>query len=131
MIWEASDPYLYVRSTVDGRVICGGEDENFRDEARRDELIESKSRTLSRKLGKLLPGVDTTAAFRWAGSFGQSESGLPSIGPVPGHRRCYAVLGFGGNGITFSMLAAGLLLACIDGRKDPDARLFQFGRNRD
>ena len=27
MIWEASDPYLYLRTTHDGRVICGGEDE--------------------------------------------------------------------------------------------------------
>ena len=23
MIWEASDPYLYLRATHDGRVICG------------------------------------------------------------------------------------------------------------
>ena len=29
LIWEASDPYLYMRTTDDGRVICGGEDEEF------------------------------------------------------------------------------------------------------
>ena len=33
-IWEASDPYLYMRATADGRVICGGEDEEFSDEER-------------------------------------------------------------------------------------------------
>lgn len=38
-VWEASDPYLYMRTTDDGRVICGGEDEEFKDEARRDALI--------------------------------------------------------------------------------------------
>ena len=32
LIWEASDPYLYLRLTRDNRVICGGEDEPFVDE---------------------------------------------------------------------------------------------------
>ncbi len=32
-VWEASDPYLYMRATADGRVICGGEDEEFTDES--------------------------------------------------------------------------------------------------
>ena len=26
MIWQSADPYLYLRTTPDGRVICGGED---------------------------------------------------------------------------------------------------------
>ena len=42
LIWEASDPYLYMRSTRDGRVICGGEDEEFADERQRDALIADK-----------------------------------------------------------------------------------------
>ena len=25
-IWEASEPYLYMRTTPDGRIVCGGED---------------------------------------------------------------------------------------------------------
>ena len=27
LVWEASDPYLYMRATLDGRVIIGGADE--------------------------------------------------------------------------------------------------------
>ena len=27
LIWQAADPYLYLRTTQDGRVIAGGEDE--------------------------------------------------------------------------------------------------------
>jgi glycine/D-amino acid oxidase-like deaminating enzyme len=30
---------------------------------------------------------------------------------VPGMKHCYAVLGYGGNGITFSMMAAQILRA--------------------
>ena len=46
-VWEASDPYLYMRATADGRVICGGEDEAFTDEDRRDALIGAKSARIS------------------------------------------------------------------------------------
>src|SRR5690606_13811812 len=83
LIWEASDPYLYLRTTHDGRIICGGEDEEFQDEERRDTLIPAKTRRLVRKLGKLLPSIDPTPEFSWAGSFGTTQTGLPFIGPVP------------------------------------------------
>jgi glycine/D-amino acid oxidase-like deaminating enzyme len=52
--------------------------------------------------------------------------GCPTIGEIPGYRHCYAALGYGGNGITFSMLAASLLTAAIRGKHDPNARLFEF-----
>ncbi|HEV7633236.1 MAG TPA: FAD-dependent oxidoreductase [Steroidobacteraceae bacterium] len=126
LIWEASDPYLYVRTTPDGRVICGGEDEDFSDTEARDALLPRKTARLSRKLGQLLPDVQTEAEFAWTGSFGQSDSSLPSIGAVPGHPRCYAVMGYGGNGITYSMLASRLICAELSGKRDPDARLFRF-----
>ena len=125
-IWEASDPYLYLRATIDGRIICGGEDEEFADETRRDAQLDRKTKTLEKKLALMLPKVDSHAQFAWTASFGQSKTGLPSIGPIPGHPRCYAVLGYGGNGITYSMLAAQLISASIGGRRDPDARLFAF-----
>ena len=62
-IWEASDPYLYMRATADGRVICGGEDEEFTDETQRDELIADKTARIAEKLGKLLPQLDTDAGI--------------------------------------------------------------------
>jgi glycine/D-amino acid oxidase-like deaminating enzyme len=126
LIWEAADPYLYVRATKDWRIICGGEDEEFADEDHRDAQLSGKTKTLEKKLAMLLPKVDARAQFAWTASFGQSVTGLPSIGPIPGHSRCYPVLGYGGNGITFSMLAAQLISASIGGRRDPDAGLFAF-----
>jgi glycine/D-amino acid oxidase-like deaminating enzyme len=47
LIWEASAPYLYVRSTIDGRVICGGEDEEFSNSRQRDSQIEKRLLVLS------------------------------------------------------------------------------------
>ena len=70
------------------------------------------------------------AEFAWCGSFGGSATGTPTIGPVPGLPHCYAVLGYGGNGITFAALAAQLLRADVEGAPDPDADLFAFRRRR-
>ena len=126
LIWEAADPCLYMRSTDDGRIIAGGEDEPFSDEAKRDSLLPAKIAAIARKAKRLFPQADFAADFAWTGSFGESPAGLPAIGPVHGLPRCYAVLGFGGNGITFSMLAAQLVSRHIQGIMDPDAELFQL-----
>lgn len=124
MIWEASEPYLYLRTTSDGRVICGGADEEFSDATERDRLSPTKYRYLERRLHELLPELDSRADVAWAGTFGASKLGLPIIGRIPGTRRQLTVLGCGGNGITFSMLAAQILSSTILGDEDRDADLF-------
>jgi glycine/D-amino acid oxidase-like deaminating enzyme len=126
LIWEASEPYLYLRTTRDGRVICGGEDEDFSDAETRDALIPKKIAAIERKLHRLLPAIDPKADFAWAGAFGASDTGLPRIGAVPGRRNCFAVLGFGGNGITYSRIAADIIRAALAGDEDPDADLYAF-----
>ncbi|KAA3452067.1 FAD-dependent oxidoreductase [Mesorhizobium sp. SARCC-RB16n] len=127
-IWEASDPYLYVRATADGRVICGGEDEDFVDETQRDDLIPDKARRIAEKLGLIFPHLDTSPEFAWTGSFGTTTTGLPYIGAIPRHPRIHAVMGYGGNGITFSRTAAEIVPASIAGLEDTDASLFAFNR---
>ena len=126
LIWEASEPYLYLRSTADGRVVCGGEDAEFSDPVKRDELTEIKARRIAGKLSRLMPSLDSRPDYTWAGTFGASSTGMPTIGEIPGYRNCYAVMGYGGNGITFSMLASRLITAAICKRKLPEAHLFGF-----
>lgn len=125
-IWEASDPYLYVRTLPDGRIICGGEDEDFSDENKRDAIIPQKIKALQRKLHELFPHIDVGADYSWAGSFGGSTTGLPSIGEMPGKPNCYCIMAFGGNGITFSRIAAEIIVAQLTGKNDPEADLFAF-----
>jgi glycine/D-amino acid oxidase-like deaminating enzyme len=127
LVWEASDPYLYVRATGDGRVICGGEDEAFSDEAARDALLPAKTARLSAKLSRLFPALDARPTIAWTGSFGTTRTGLPLIGKLPGKPRVHAVLGYGGNGITFSRIAAEIVRADLTGATDADAALFGFG----
>jgi glycine/D-amino acid oxidase-like deaminating enzyme len=125
-IWEASDPYLYMRTTPDGRVVAGGEDEDFTDEARRDELIDQKTNRVAAKVKTLFPELDAEPAFAWTGSFGTTTTGLPIVGPLPRKPRIFAVMGYGGNGITWSRIAAEWVTSALDGRIDSDSDLFAF-----
>jgi glycine/D-amino acid oxidase-like deaminating enzyme len=126
LVWEAADPYLYARTDAAGRIIVGGEDEEFSDEPTRNRMLPEKVAAIERKLAELMPKVDPTPVTAWCGSFGQSPTGLPLIGAIPRHANCYAVLGFGGNGITFSAIAAQVLQRQICGLHDPDADLFRI-----
>jgi glycine/D-amino acid oxidase-like deaminating enzyme len=128
LIWEAADPYLYIRTTTDGRVLVGGEDEDIEDEGARDALLPAKILALQQKTKQLLPWLDVGADCAWAGTFGESKDGLPSIGPVPGMPGCYAVLGYGGNGLTFGVVAAQIIAHRLCRERDADEELFGFGR---
>jgi glycine/D-amino acid oxidase-like deaminating enzyme len=67
-------------------------------------------------------------AYRWAGTFGETKDGLPYIGQIRQIPRCYFVLGFGGNGITYSVIAAKIIRDALLNRPNADARLFRFDR---
>lgn len=128
IIWEAADPYLYIRMTPEGHVICGGEDAEISDADERDALNENKTKRLVEKLSKLLPMIDAGADYSWSGSFGDSTTGTPTIGPIPRMPNCYAAMGYGGNGITFSMMAGQMLRGMITSVGDPDSDLVSFNR---
>jgi glycine/D-amino acid oxidase-like deaminating enzyme len=126
MIWEASSPYLYTRATADGRVIAGGEDEDFADARQRDALIGTKGGTIRAKLAAMI-GVDAPEVpvdCAWSAAFGFSPDGLPAIGRAATHDGLWLASGFGGNGVTFAALGAALIAADLAGRPDADAACF-------
>ena len=128
LIWEASEPYLYLRTTPEGRVIVGGEDKEISDSKERDALLPEKISAIRTKMRKLLPELDTQPEFQWTGFFGATDTGLPLIGEVPDMKNCWAVLGYGGNGSTYSRIAAEIIRTAFMGGTDPDADLYSFPR---
>ena len=129
MVWESARPYLYMRSTGDGRLLVGGEDDSVDIPARRDARVDSKAAKLEKKVAKLFPDVPFKPAFAWAGTFAETDDGLPFFGPHAQHGpRVHFAMAYGGNGITYSMLGAGLLRALIEKRRHPLADLFSFSR---
>ena len=128
LVWEASEDYVYCRTTTDGRIIIGGEDEESDDPDRRKELGPEKTAALLAKLRALVPGAAATLGHAWSGAFGQTVDGLPLIGRVPGYPRMLAAYGYGGNGITFSFLASRIIGAMIGGAEAPWFRHFAIDR---
>ena len=124
MIWEASSPYLYARATADGRVIAGGEDEDFADAQQRDAQIGAKGGVIQAKLAAMIDVPDVAVDCAWAAAFGTSPDGLPAIGRAANHDRLWLASGFGGNGVTFAALGAELIAAELRGAPDADAACF-------
>jgi glycine/D-amino acid oxidase-like deaminating enzyme len=129
LIWETARPYLYLRTTPSGRVIVGGEDERITDADARDARIGPKCADLVRRARAIWPSLRLAPECAWAGFFGETPDGLPVIGMPPSMPRSHFALGYGGNGITFSLIAAEIITAAITGCPDPDAALFSFGRS--
>ncbi|HEX7992188.1 MAG TPA: FAD-dependent oxidoreductase [Stenotrophomonas sp.] len=129
LLWETARPYLYLRTTADQRLLVGGEDDAVDLPLRRDAQVDRKARRLAAKVGKLFPQLAMTPSFAWAGTFAETEDGLPFFGA---HRqwgpRVQFAMAYGGNGITYSMLGAGLIRAAIEGRRHRLAELFSFRR---
>jgi glycine/D-amino acid oxidase-like deaminating enzyme len=128
LMWNTADPYLYIRTTPDNRVLVGGRDENFSDPIKRDKLIKRKTKQLTKDANKLFPHLDFKPEFSWAGTFGSTKDGLPYIGEYDKLPNSYFALGFGGNGITFSLIAAEIITDLITGKENKDAALFSFNR---
>ncbi|MEO6253181.1 MAG: FAD-dependent oxidoreductase [Ferruginibacter sp.] len=129
LIWNTADPYLYMRNTKDRRILIGGRDEEFYNPVKRDKLLATKVKQLVKDFNKVFPQIQFKPEFSWAGTFGATKDGLPFIGNYKKLPSSLFALGFGGNGITFSLIAAEVLTDMITGRKNSDAHLFSFERN--
>lgn len=128
LIWNTDKPYLYLRTTDDGRVLIGGEDEEFRDPLMRDTLLGKKEMKLQRAFKKMFPNTGFITDFSWTGTFGETKDGLPYIGTHKDFKGAYFVLGFGGNGITFSVTGMEMVSSWLKGKRHPLDEAFAFGR---
>jgi len=129
MLWETARPYLYMRSTGESRLLVGGEDDAVDIPKKRDLRVDMKADKLMKRVADLFPHLKTRPSFAWAGTFAETKDGLPFFGPHPqwGPRVLFA-MAYGGNGIVYSMLGAGLMRARLERRPHPLARLFGFER---
>ena len=128
LLWETAMPYLYLRTTEDNRVLIGGKDTEYLNINEQLSILPRKTSALQKSFTKLFPVIPFIPDFQWAGTFGTTKDGLPFIGSVPEHPNTYFALGYGGNGITFSLLAAKMITDSIIGKKNPDMDIFSFQR---
>jgi glycine/D-amino acid oxidase-like deaminating enzyme len=126
--WNTSDPYQYFRGTTDGRIIIGGADEEFKDAERRDKLLPDKEQLLLKQFSNFFPNIRFEPDYSWAGTFGETKDGLPYFGKLDSKKNEHYVLGFGGNGITFSVLGMNSILSSLDNLSHPDLEYYKFKR---
>lgn len=128
LFWNTANPYIYLRTTDDNRLLIGGFDEPYSNLKHQHKFINKKSILLSNEVEYLLPTIDFKIDFGWSGTFGETKDGLPYIGKHPSFPQSYFVLGFGGNGITFSAIGMEMVSDYLKGISNPLTPYFAFGR---
>ncbi|MBP7645036.1 MAG: FAD-binding oxidoreductase, partial [Saprospiraceae bacterium] len=128
LVWDTNEPYLYMRTTDDGRLLVGGEDSSVNFPFFQQQIKESKSSKLIQTLGEILPEVKFVEDFSWGGTFGTTKDGLPYIGQSPEFEHALFVLCFGGNGITFSIQAMDIIVDLLEDKPNELADYYRFGR---
>jgi len=128
LIWETAKPYMYFRVVSENRILIGGRDDPYHHPHMKPSVIARKTKQLQHAFLKKLPHIPLKPDFSWAGAFASTKDGLPYIGAIPERPNTYFALGFGGNGITFSVIAAEIIKDMVQGKKNDSALLFAFNR---
>ena len=128
LVWETATPYMYFRVVSDNRILIGGRDDPYHHPHIVPSLINRKTEQLANAFLKKMPHIPLKPDFSWEGAFAITKDGLPYIGSIPERPNTYFALGFGGNGITFSVIAAEILQDLILGKSNENAKLFEFNR---
>jgi glycine/D-amino acid oxidase-like deaminating enzyme len=128
LVWDTDDPYTYLRTTSDGRLLIGGADTRPYSPFLLEMMKKRKSKQLQKRLNEIIPGIIFKEDFAWGGVFGSTKDGLPYIGKSPEYESALFVLGYGGNGIIFSTQAMTIIPSLLKGEKNHLSYLYRFGR---
>jgi glycine/D-amino acid oxidase-like deaminating enzyme len=137
MAWDTDRPYHYARWTSDGRLLLGGGDRVHRGTKGSRGRIARAQASLSAFLGQIYPEIEAKEVeYSWEGLFAETPDGLPFIGAHARYPKHLFALGYGGNGMTASFLAARTLVDLYQRRDNSRrkvrriANLFAFDRPR-
>ena len=129
LIRDNSDPYNYLRTTVDNRIIIGGEDVDFIPDIFNEKLANEKYDILECRLKSMFKDIkDIEIEFKYCGAFASTPDNLDFVGPDNKHDNLWYLLGYGANGILFAILGAMMLTDLYYGKKDKDMKLFKVDR---
>ena len=128
LIRDNCDPYNYLRTTTDNRLIIGGEDVEF-NYIDNEELANKKYDILEQRLKNMFKEIkDIEIEYKYCGCFASTTDNLGFIGPDPKHKNLWYCLGYGANGILFAILGGMMLSKLYLGEVDKDMRLFKVDR---
>ncbi len=115
MIWETVEPYLYLRTTKDKRIMAGGLDEERNILEKNQLRILAKATAIADKIKKIFPDLDIKIDYYWNALFYGTKDGLPFIGKDPERSNVFYLLGYEGNGMCYSMAGSLIIKDLISG----------------
>jgi nitrite reductase/ring-hydroxylating ferredoxin subunit len=126
LMYDMYDPYHYYRTQqIDGEkyLIVGGEDHRTGDEPNTNGcFLKLESHIRSHFNVKEI-------THRWSSQYFEPADGLPYIGHLPGNpENVFVATGYGGNGITYSHVAAIVLKGLVLTQESPYGSLFSPAR---
>ena len=129
LIRDNCDPYNYLRTTKDNRLIIGGEDIDFIPDIFNEKLANKKYDILENRLKSMFKDIkDIEVEFKYCGVFASTQDNLGFIGPDKYHKNLWYLLGYGANGILFAILGGMMLSDLYNGKEDKDMNLFKVDR---
>ena len=129
LIRDNCDPYNYLRTTTDNRLIIGGEDVDFIPDIFNEKLANEKYDILENRLKTMFPNIkDIEVEYKYCGTFASTLDNLGFIGEDPNHNNLWYNLGYGANGILFAILGGMMLSKLYNKEIDKDMRLFKVDR---
>lgn len=128
LVWDTGNPYYYMRTTDDQRILIGGEDMDFNLTILQNTIKKARVNKLMDHLKEIMPGIRFIEDFSWGGTFGSTKDGLPYIGASPEYTNALFALGYGGNGIVFSVQAMKIITDLLEGKKNRLSHYYRFGR---
>jgi glycine/D-amino acid oxidase-like deaminating enzyme len=94
-----------------------------------DRIRAQRTAALVGEFHELYPRLrEVPVEYAWEGLFATTPDGLPYIGTHRRYPRHLFALGYGGNGMTFGFLAAGILDRHLRHAAEPGDALFRFNR---
>ncbi|KXZ40233.1 FAD dependent oxidoreductase [Alkalithermobacter thermoalcaliphilus JW-YL-7 = DSM 7308] len=132
IIRDDNNPYTYLRTTSDNRIIIGGQDEKFglinniinnfsSDDKKYEKLLE--------KLKNMFPNIkNLEVEYKFSGLFAVTDDGLPYIGEHKDFPNYYFSMNFGSNGILYAIISGKLITDLYLEKQNPNIDLFKFGR---
>ncbi|NMO94356.1 NAD(P)/FAD-dependent oxidoreductase [Paenibacillus lemnae] len=128
LIWETARPYIYMRTTQDGRIIIGGLDDNATRPQDRDAKLMHRKDELVKEFNKLFPGIDVKPEYYYASFYGGTHDGLPMIGIYEEFPNCYFLFAYGDNGLVYSGALSKIITGAITNGSHPDLDLYRQDR---
>lgn len=129
LIRDNEDPYNYLRTTPDNRLIIGGEDISFLPGIFDKDMANIKYDILENRLKSMFPNINNIEIdYKYCGTFASTPDNLGFVGADPQHHNLWYCLGYGANGILFAILGGLWLSNLYLGNKDDDINLFKVDR---